>query len=134
MASQGEVPLIASSWPGAQSLDLEDLMAELRARVSAARRSEDRLSELRDAVVAVSAAAEGSNAGAVAADPLSHRTVGVAPDGSAWAELRAARQPVLLTAAAASSANPGLRDDLARVLGGGCGQLSGRVAVAAGPR
>lgn len=92
-------------------------MAELRARVSAARRSEGRLSELRDAVVAVSAAAEGSKAGAVAADPLSHRTVGVAVDGSAWAELRAARQPVLLTAAAASSANPGLRDDLARVLG-----------------
>src|SRR6478609_5976261 len=62
---KGEVPLIASSWPGAQSLDLEDLMAELRARVSAARWSEDRLSELRDAVVAVSAAAEGSNAGGV---------------------------------------------------------------------
>jgi len=117
MASQGEVPLISSSWPGAQSLDLNDLMAELRARVSAARRSQDRLSELLDAVVAISAAAEGSKAGAVAADPLSHRTVGVALDGSAWAELRAARQPVLLTAAAASSANPGLRDDLARVLG-----------------
>ena len=66
-------------------------MAELRARVSAARRSEDRLSELRDAVVAVSAPAEGSNAGAVAADPLSHRTVGVALDGSASAELRANR-------------------------------------------
>jgi hypothetical protein len=76
MASQGEVPLIASSWPGAQSLDLEDLMAELRARVSAARRSEDRLSELRDAVVAVSAPAEGSNAGAVAADPLSTGRLG----------------------------------------------------------
>ena len=116
MASQGEVPLISSSWPGAQSLDLEDLMAELRARVSAARRSQDRLSELLDAVVAVSAAAEGSNAGAVMADPLSHRTVGVALDGNAWAELRAARQPVLLTAAA-SPANPGLRDDLARALG-----------------
>jgi signal transduction histidine kinase len=60
--------------------------------------------------------AEGSKAGPVAADPLSDRTVGVALDGSAWAELRAARQPVLLTSAAASSANPGLRDDLARVL------------------
>ena len=47
---------------------------------------------------------------------MSDRTVGVALDGSAWAELRAARQPVLLTSAAASSANPGLRDDLARVL------------------
>jgi hypothetical protein len=89
MASQGEVPLISSSWPGAQSLDLEDLMAELRVRVSAARRSQDRLSELLDAVVAISAAAEGSKAGAVAADPLSHRTVGVALDGSAWAELHA---------------------------------------------
>jgi hypothetical protein len=55
MASQSEVPLISSSWPGAQSLDLEDLMAELRARVSAARRSQDRMSELLDAVVAVSA-------------------------------------------------------------------------------
>jgi hypothetical protein len=62
MASQGEVPLIASSWPGAQSLDLDLLMAELRARVSAALRSEDRLSELLDAVVAVSAAAEASKA------------------------------------------------------------------------
>jgi len=55
MASQSEVPLISSSWPGAQSLDLEDLMAELRARVSAARRSQNRMSELLDAVVAVSA-------------------------------------------------------------------------------
>ena len=55
MASQSEVPSISSSWPGAQSLDLEDLMAELRARVSAARRSQDRMSELLDAVVAVSA-------------------------------------------------------------------------------
>ena len=100
MASQGEVPLIASSWPGAQSLDLEDLMAELRARVSAARRSEDRLSELRDAVVAVSAPAEGSNARAVAADPLSHRTVGGRPVRERLGELRAARQPVLVTAAA----------------------------------
>jgi hypothetical protein len=108
--------LISSSWPGAQSLDLEDLIAGLRARVSAACRSQVRLSELLHAVVAVRAAAEGSKAGAVAADPLSHRTVAVALDGSAWAELRAARQSVLLNAAA-SSANAGLRGDLARVLG-----------------
>ncbi len=66
-------------------------MAELRARIAAARRSQDRSSELLDAVVAVSAAAEASKAGAVAADPLSHRTVGVALDGSPWAELRANR-------------------------------------------
>jgi len=44
MASQGEVPWVSPSWPGAQSLDLEDLMAELRARIAAARRSQDRLS------------------------------------------------------------------------------------------
>ena len=117
MASQGEVPWVSPSWPGAQSLDLEDLMAELRARVSAARRSQDRLGELLDAVVAVSAAAEGSKARGGRGGSV------VPPDG--WgrpvrerlggAACRA--QPVLLTAAAASSANPGLRDDLARVLG-----------------
>jgi hypothetical protein len=50
--------------------------------------------------------AEGSTAGAVAADPLSDRTVGVTLDGSAWAELRAARQPVHLASAATSSAKP----------------------------
>jgi hypothetical protein len=98
-------------------LDLEDLIAELRAWVCAARRSQDRSSELLDAVVAVSAAAEASKAGAVAADPLSHRTVGGRPVRERLGELRAARQPVLVTAAAASSANPDLRDDLARVLG-----------------
>jgi signal transduction histidine kinase len=44
-----------SSWPGARSLDLDDLVDELRARARAARRSQDRMSQLLDAVVAMSA-------------------------------------------------------------------------------
>ena len=46
---------ISSSWPGARSLELEDLLDELRSRATTARRSQDRLSQLLDAVVAVSA-------------------------------------------------------------------------------
>jgi signal transduction histidine kinase len=46
---------ISSSWPGAPALELEDLLDELRSRASLARRSQDRLSQLLDAVVGVSA-------------------------------------------------------------------------------
>ena len=49
-----EEPSISSSW-AAQSLELEDLLDELRTRASSARRSQQRLSQLLDAVVAVSA-------------------------------------------------------------------------------
>jgi signal transduction histidine kinase len=44
-----------SSWPGAGSLDLDDLVDELRARARAARQSQERMSQLLDAVVAMSA-------------------------------------------------------------------------------
>ena len=50
-----ETPSISSSWPGARSLDLDDLVDELRARARAARLSQDRMSQLLDAVVAMSA-------------------------------------------------------------------------------
>jgi signal transduction histidine kinase len=50
-----ETPSISSSWPGARALDLDDLVDELRARARAARRSQDRMSQLLDAVVAMSA-------------------------------------------------------------------------------
>ncbi len=50
-----ETPSISSSWPGAQSLDLDDLVDELKARASAARQSQDRMRQLLDAVVAMSA-------------------------------------------------------------------------------
>ncbi len=43
------------SWPDTSALDLEDLLDELRARASASRRAQDRMRELLDAVVAVSA-------------------------------------------------------------------------------
>jgi GAF domain-containing protein len=46
---------MAASWSGAGSLELEDLLDELRTRASAARRSQERMSQLLDAVVAVSA-------------------------------------------------------------------------------
>ena len=55
MAASDEAPSISSSWPGAQSLDLDDLVDELRARAQAARRSQDRMSQLLDAVVSMSA-------------------------------------------------------------------------------
>lgn len=42
-------------WPGASTLDLEDLLAEIRSRVTATRESQERLGALLDAVVAVSA-------------------------------------------------------------------------------
>jgi signal transduction histidine kinase len=48
-------PSVASSWPSAQALELEDLPDELRSRASLARRSQHRLSQLLDAVMAVSA-------------------------------------------------------------------------------
>ena len=67
---------------------------------------------------AVSAAPpRGRGPGRSRRDPLSARTVGVALDGAPGRAACRAPDPVLLTAAAASSANPGLRDDLARVLG-----------------
>ncbi len=44
----------SSSWPGTGALELEDLLAELRARAFVARRSQERMSDLLDAVVAVS--------------------------------------------------------------------------------
>jgi signal transduction histidine kinase len=44
-----------SPWPAARSLDLEDLLAELRARALVSRRSQERMSQLLAAVVAVSA-------------------------------------------------------------------------------
>jgi two-component system, NarL family, sensor histidine kinase DevS len=50
-----ETPSISSSWPGARSLDLDDLVDELRARARAARTSQERMSQLLDAVVAMSA-------------------------------------------------------------------------------
>jgi signal transduction histidine kinase len=46
---------VASPWPGARSLDLEDLLGELRARASVARHSHERMGQLLEAVVAVSA-------------------------------------------------------------------------------
>jgi signal transduction histidine kinase len=49
------VPGRGQSWPGAKTLELEDLLDELRERASAARRSQERLGALLDAVVAVSA-------------------------------------------------------------------------------
>ncbi len=50
-----ETPSISSSWPGARSLDLDDLVDELRARARAARSYQERMSQLLDAVVAMSA-------------------------------------------------------------------------------
>jgi signal transduction histidine kinase len=50
-----EEPSISPSWPGAKSLELEDILDELRTRASLARRSQERLSQLLDAVLAVSA-------------------------------------------------------------------------------
>lgn len=44
-----------ASWAGAGALELEDLLDELRSRASLARRSQDRMGALLDAVVAVSA-------------------------------------------------------------------------------
>ncbi len=46
---------ISSAWPGARTLELEDLLDELRSRALTARRSQERMSQLLDAVVAVSA-------------------------------------------------------------------------------
>ncbi|MEO7233881.1 MAG: GAF domain-containing protein [Lapillicoccus sp.] len=48
----------ASPWPAAQSLELEDLLDELRARASVARHSQERMGQLLQAVVAVSAGLE----------------------------------------------------------------------------
>lgn len=45
----------ATRWPGASTLDIEDLLAEIRSRVTASRESQERLGALLDAVVAVSA-------------------------------------------------------------------------------
>jgi signal transduction histidine kinase len=53
MTRQPAVP--GQSWPGTSALELEDLLDELRERASAARRSQEALSSLLDAVVAVSA-------------------------------------------------------------------------------
>jgi signal transduction histidine kinase len=50
-----EARTISSAWPGARSLELEDLLDELRSRASTARHSQVRMSQLLDAVVAVSA-------------------------------------------------------------------------------
>ncbi|MEP6648863.1 MAG: GAF domain-containing sensor histidine kinase [Lapillicoccus sp.] len=55
MGPSDEARSITSSWTGAPSLDLEDLLDELRARASVARRSQARMSQLLEAVVAVSA-------------------------------------------------------------------------------
>ena len=55
VGASDEARSISSSWPGARSLELEDLLDELRTRASTARRSQERLSQLLDAVVAVSA-------------------------------------------------------------------------------
>jgi signal transduction histidine kinase len=44
----------ASEWPSLASLDLDDLLTELRARALSAQQSQDRLTALLDAVVAVS--------------------------------------------------------------------------------
>ena len=55
MGTADETPSISSSWPGAQSLDLDDLVDELKARASAARQSQDRMRQLLEAVVAMSA-------------------------------------------------------------------------------
>jgi signal transduction histidine kinase len=51
------VPDTAASarWPAASTLDLEDLLAEIRSRVTATRQTQDRLAALLEAVVAVSA-------------------------------------------------------------------------------
>jgi hypothetical protein len=114
-------------------LDLEDLIAELRAWVCAARRSQDRSSELLDAVVAVSAAAEASKAGGSRRIRCPTGRLGVALYGSAWASCvpRANRSwsppppPRRRTLICATTSLE---------FSGGCGQLSGRVAVAAGPR
>ena len=55
VGASDEARSISSSWPGARSLELEDLLDELRTRASMARRSQERMSQLLDAVVAVSA-------------------------------------------------------------------------------
>jgi signal transduction histidine kinase len=55
MTPQPTVPGPGQSWPGTSALELEDLLDELRGRASAARRSQERLGSLLDAVVAVSA-------------------------------------------------------------------------------
>jgi two-component system, NarL family, sensor histidine kinase DevS len=55
MTRQPAAPGPGQSWPGTSALQLEDLLDELRERASAARRSQERLGSLLDAVVAVSA-------------------------------------------------------------------------------
>ena len=55
MTRQPTVPGPSKAWPGTSALELEDLLEEFRSRVSAARRSQERLGSLLDAVVAVSA-------------------------------------------------------------------------------
>src|SRR3954451_13158624 len=55
MTRQPAAPGPGQSWPGTSALQLEDLLDELRERASAARRSQEALSSLLDAVVAVSA-------------------------------------------------------------------------------
>jgi len=54
VASSDEPRSGPSSWPSARSLELEDLLDELRGRASTARESQERLTQLLDAVVAVS--------------------------------------------------------------------------------
>jgi signal transduction histidine kinase len=54
VASSDDVRSVSSSWPSARSLELEDLLDELRDRASAARQSQERMTQLLDAVVAVS--------------------------------------------------------------------------------
>lgn len=55
MTSPDDGPFPAQLWRGIGGLDLEDLLDELRTRASVARRSQERMSDLLDAVVAVSA-------------------------------------------------------------------------------
>ncbi len=55
MGTSGTKRPAASPWPAARSLDLEDLLDELRARALVARHSQERMGQLLEAVVAVSA-------------------------------------------------------------------------------
>jgi two-component system, NarL family, sensor histidine kinase DevS len=55
MVDAGTGSEAAPRWPGASRLDIEDLLAEIRSRVTASRRSQERVGALLDAVVAVSA-------------------------------------------------------------------------------
>jgi signal transduction histidine kinase len=54
VAPSDDARSVSSPWPNAQSLELEDLLDELRDRASSARQSQERMAQLLDAVVAVS--------------------------------------------------------------------------------